>query len=187
MFKYITSSFHISCLSYLFLSKILWHYVKYLLGFVNSVGVWWVNYYIVIISEMIAYQIIKESKHLIEVSVVSDMLTRSAYYRSHSLTWFVVLLFSVNHSWSTTVVCCHHRVWQIICLYNAWATVVFPQTTLLWLFMQSTVPQSSIIGLLLVPSCVAFLLRSASLLYLTQLGLLAVFFSLSIFTLCCLS
>lgn len=33
------------------------------------------NYYIVVISETRAYQIIKESKHLIEVSVVLDMLT----------------------------------------------------------------------------------------------------------------
>lgn len=48
-------------------------------------------------------------------------------------------------------------VWQIICLCNAWATLVFPDCTLLWLFMQSAVPQSSVPRLVLVPSWVALL------------------------------
>lgn len=49
---------------------------------------------------------------------------------------------------------------------------MFPQVALLWLVMQPAVPQSPVIGLSLIPACVAFLLCFASLSYLIQLGLL---------------
>lgn len=68
----ITSSYHTSCLLCLLLRKILWHYVKGLLGLVGQCkGV---------ASELLRCHnkwddSISYNKHLIEISVVLDMLT----------------------------------------------------------------------------------------------------------------
>lgn len=104
-----------------------------------------------------------------------------SYRRSHSLTWFVVLLFSVKQSCSAAVALLHHAVWQILCLYNVGAVVVFPQVSLLWLVMQPAVPQGPAVGLSLSPACVAFLLCFTSLSYLIQLSLLKFLFQFLLF------
>lgn len=114
----------------------------------SSAGVWWVSYCIAITREMIAYQIMEESKHLTEGPVVSNVLP----WVTDLLPWLDLRFCFSLWNWSTAVVFCRHAVWQMICLYDAWASYV-PQSTLLWLFMQHSVPQSPGIGPLLVPLC----------------------------------